>query len=84
MNATVAGNVSDCIAIDGSGDIVKNMVGDFIYQSIDSLNSTYAYLTNIDLSLVNLITVAHTSMLGNITAVKKAQTVDITDQAALS
>lgn len=84
MNATLAGNVSDCIAIDGSGDIVKNMVGDLVYQSIDSLNSTYSYLSSIDLSLVNLIAVAHTSMLGNITAVKTAQIADITDQNSLN
>lgn len=59
-------------------------MGNSVYTSIDSLNSTYTNLTNIDTSLINLITVAHSSMLGNITAVKKAQIADITDQNALA
>ena len=79
MDVEVAGNISECIAIDGSGDIVRDIIGPDVYRSIDSLNSTYTNLTDIDISLIGVISTMHTSMKDNITAVKKAQIADITD-----
>ena len=84
MDVEVAGNISECIAIDGKGDIVRDIIGNDVYRSIESLNSTYTNLTDIDISLINLIAVAHTSMRDNITAVKNARIADITDQNALA
>ena len=84
MDVEVAGNISECIAIDGSGDIVRDIIGPDVYRSIDSLNSTYTNLTDIDISLIGVISSVHTSMRDNITAVKKAQIADITDQNALA
>ena len=84
IDASVAGNVSQCIAADGGGDLAKNILGEGVFTAITTFNSTYTNLINIDTSLINTITVIHSSVLSNISAFKRAQYPDITDQASLA
>lgn len=84
MDAQLAGNISECIAIDGNGDIVSNILGMNVYTTLDELNNTYNSLSNIDLDLVNVINIAHGVLKDNITSFKTAQIPDITDQSSLA
>ncbi len=84
LDAKLSSNISECIAVDGNGDIISSILGTSVFSTIADLNSTYNNLTSIDTSLVSLINLAHTDMKNNITAFKIAQVADITDQSSLS
>ena len=83
IDVLVAGNVSECIAADGGGNLAKNIIGEGVFTTITTFNSTYTNLIKIDTSLINTISVIHSSVLSNVTALKRAQYPDITDQASL-
>jgi hypothetical protein len=72
IDVSVAGNLSECIAVNGEGNLIKNIMGEGVFTAITNFNSAYTNLINIDTSLINTISVIHSSVLSNITALKRA------------
>jgi hypothetical protein len=38
IESSIAGNVSECLAADGEGDLVKNILGDSVFTTITTFN----------------------------------------------
>jgi hypothetical protein len=42
IESSIAGNVSECLAADGEGDLVQNILGDSVFNAFTTFNSTYS------------------------------------------
>lgn len=59
LNVETAGNISDCIAMDGSKNFDLNFFGTDVSNSITSLDNTFSVLSQINSNLVDSINITH-------------------------